>query len=293
MNAPPGVTSGGEDDDEPDETEMAKLDQLPFYGSWLNSRNKKGALIYLTYASKWIDYFETHDCHIDTHGVSLWVRVAEWLTVNLKTKDSLVGYLRDLLVAFLRSEGIIKMEREDVRNLGRYFRERMRIGGDDNLLETAEGFLIEALKETRSKVSSLSLSWGATPKYDWGYLQISAIVSKVPWIWLSCGFTSGKSPWFSGGSAAQLYGLVAVCTDDQDIAESLSAKLGNWTEEEDGGDTLWWHVNCAAEEFLGQATEFTRAFARWAKQEIEEAKHLVDRAVTTKINDTKKEASKK
>lgn len=280
VNAPPGIFDESEDDDEEDEaSEIKKLDQLPFYGSWLRSQNCAGGLVYLTHATKRLPNFDHAGRGVRICGVALWVRIAEWLSTTGKTiKAPVAQYLGEQLRAFLEGEGILQMESQDVTLLEQFFAGRIKLVGNDNRLEPAEATLIEALKAAKGQLTTNDFKW-KEPKYDWGALVCSGELSKEPLIRLTYGFTSNiNRAWLTAGQGG-LVALVAVVVDSRETFDRLNAQLKLWgigVCEQDGWP--WWYASCSVEELRGLRQGFTRAFVKWVGDKITSARELVKAA---------------
>ena len=286
VNASPGVAAGESDDDDEEEdneaSENKKLDQLPFYGRWLQLRNRAGGLVYLTYATKRLPDFDQIGHGVRICGVALWVRIAEWLsTTGTTIKAPLALYLGKQLRAFLEGEGILQMEPDDVKLLERFFRSRAKLVGNKNRLEAAEAILVEALKKAKRELTTNELEW-KMPRYHWGALVCSGELSKEPLIRLDYGFTSDTNgAWISAGKGG-LVALVAVVVDSPETFDRLSMQLKQWGTEvpqDEADDWPFWYASCSVEELRRSHHGFTQAFVEWVRSKTTSARELVRAAM--------------
>jgi hypothetical protein len=278
VNAPLGVAAEPEDDDEDDDTNStAKLDQLHFYGNWLVGKNRNGGLVYLTYATKTLPDYDRENYGVQTCGVARWVSIPEWLSTNRSTIPDLPQYLGDQLQAFLKSEGIMSLEREDVELLNQLFAARI---DESNRINAAERTLVEALQAVK-KSTAKNFKW-LTPRYDWGALvSYAEFQEEETYIGLTVGFTSAPNPaWIPAGQHG-LLAFAAVQVRNRETYDRLNPQLTRWGngEPHDQEQDWWWYASRPVEELRRCPQGFTQAFAEWGRGQVEAAKERVETAM--------------
>lgn len=285
------IGTAGKDSEVSEDDDSENHDQISNYGNWLHRRNPDGALVLLTYATQKLPDFDDGDYGVQTRAISLWVRVAEWLSHRrVNTCDPVVGYLGKQLRLFLESKDIVQMEQKEIDLLGKFF--KMRVGLDeDDRLDKAEASLTEILNSTRKNLE------GKAPKYDYGALLCQKQVSEDAGIRLGWGFTSGNnSQWFPRSEGQGLVACVIAVLQgggNPELVEALDAKCQRRSKSRSLGRSkskLWkkgypsseypsWYITCSAEELRKDPYGFTRAFERWAKKTIKEADNFIKAAM--------------
>src|ERR1700722_15997808 len=132
-------TRHSQQEEQEDDDEEAKFDvtQLQFYGRYLRSRNKNGALILLTNGAVAPDGFVNghKSFGVDLRAVCPWIQVHDWLSsISGINGRSAGAFLRDALKQFLEAEGIRDMNEKDLKLLGSYYKSRAQLENADRRL---------------------------------------------------------------------------------------------------------------------------------------------------------------